>query len=138
LIYISTVDLNGDITGTMAPTVLLFVLEPNLAILCVSIPMLRPFYHMYKKRTGGSRLREYSDDQSGYIANSKSAGQKRKVQNQTANEIMSTGEMDEYYKRGGVHNDAVVSAASGDKLGSESSTQKDMIGVETKWTVSRS
>lgn len=60
LIYISTVDLTLNITGTMPTTIFLFTLEPNLAILCVSIPMLRPFYRVYRKRMGGSRIEEYS------------------------------------------------------------------------------
>ncbi|KXJ87145.1 hypothetical protein Micbo1qcDRAFT_32455 [Microdochium bolleyi] len=56
VIYLAKVDLAGDITGTMATTVLLFALEPNLAILSVSIPMLRPLYTSWRKRNQSSRL----------------------------------------------------------------------------------
>ncbi|KAJ1325334.1 hypothetical protein MN608_10046 [Microdochium nivale] len=56
VIYIAKVDLEGDITGTMATTVLLFALEPNLAILAVSIPMLRPLYKSWRSRNQSSRL----------------------------------------------------------------------------------
>jgi len=48
--------MEANVTGTMATTVLLFTLEPNLAILAVSIPMLRPLYTRYRKRNQSSRL----------------------------------------------------------------------------------
>lgn len=56
VIYLIKVDMEANVTGTMATTVLLFTLEPNLAILAVSIPMLRPLYARYRKRNQSSRL----------------------------------------------------------------------------------
>lgn len=79
LIYISTVDLNSNVTGTMPTTIFLFILEPNLAILCVSIPMLRPFYAKYKRRIGGSRLHEYSDERSTGFKDRSRSGQVSKA-----------------------------------------------------------
>ncbi|RYP69899.1 hypothetical protein DL771_005842 [Monosporascus sp. 5C6A] len=37
-------DWEGDVTGTAERAMFLSVLEPNLAILCVSLPMLQPLY----------------------------------------------------------------------------------------------
>ncbi|KAH7021451.1 uncharacterized protein B0I36DRAFT_425109 [Microdochium trichocladiopsis] len=56
VIYLIKVDMASNVTGTMATTVLLFTLEPNLAILSVSIPMLRPLITSYRKRNQSSRL----------------------------------------------------------------------------------
>lgn len=136
LIYISTVDLNSDVTGTMATTVFLFVLEPNLAILCVSIPMLRPFYGMYRRKMGGtSRLDDYSNERSkGYTGNSNLASKGVKTPANVAN--MSTWEMEDYYG-GPQKNDTTATAYRGDANGSEetltmhpmSPVPKDMIGV---------
>jgi hypothetical protein len=50
--------LSTDITGTMPPTIFLFALEPNLAILYVSIPMLRPLYMRYRSWSILSRLHD--------------------------------------------------------------------------------
>ncbi|KAH7322422.1 hypothetical protein B0I35DRAFT_182640 [Stachybotrys elegans] len=48
--YVTTVDLQNNLTRTMPTTILLTVLEPNFAILCVSIPMLRPIYRYYRSQ----------------------------------------------------------------------------------------
>lgn len=142
LIYISTVDLSGNVTGTMPSTIFLFILEPNLAILCVSIPMLRPFYSKYRKRMGGSRLQEYPDE--GGYKNKDQLGQRstaRKPSKRT--EDISQLEMDDYYIGDGTKHDAVVTSY-GDESGSEqnfttiSQVPRDVIGVETKWTITRS
>ncbi|KAH7323231.1 hypothetical protein B0I35DRAFT_500090 [Stachybotrys elegans] len=53
--YVSTVDLRSDLTKTMPISLFLTVIEPNFAILCVSIPMLRPIYRSYRARYGSSR-----------------------------------------------------------------------------------
>ncbi|OTA98892.1 hypothetical protein M426DRAFT_325598 [Hypoxylon sp. CI-4A] len=144
LVYISTVDLNSNITGTMPTTIFLFILEPNLAILCVSIPMLRPFWIRHKERTrGASKLREYSEERTGE-SKSKKSGQRSK--NNTANDTMnmSTWEMDDYNRHGGGKFDAAITT-SGDESGSEKNLTtpsqippRDTIAVETKWTVTRS
>ncbi|KAF4981155.1 hypothetical protein FZEAL_2989 [Fusarium zealandicum] len=143
LIYISTVDLNANVTGTMPTTIFLFILEPNLAILCVSIPMLRPFYAKYKKRMGGSRLEEYSDERSaGYVDRSRT-GQRSHPGTHIRAENLSTWEMDDYRPADKLQSDYVV-AGFADEASSEknltatsSKGQKDDIKVETQWTVTR-
>lgn len=55
----NNLDLVANLTGTMTDAVFLSVLEPNLAILCVSLPMLGPIYHRYIRRgpvTSASKL----------------------------------------------------------------------------------
>ncbi|KAG9254359.1 uncharacterized protein F5Z01DRAFT_622403 [Emericellopsis atlantica] len=141
LVYLSTVDLTNNVTGTMPPTVFLFTLEPNLAILCISIPMLRPFYVLYRKHMGGSRLKESEDRTSGFRSH--------------ANELSGSGnmgsmargndgwEMGNYYPRSkGAHRNS-VSAVDNDGSDSEknltASPPKNNgdIFVKTDWVVSR-
>ncbi|KAM5344206.1 hypothetical protein ACJ41O_012743 [Fusarium nematophilum] len=143
LIYISTVDLNTNVTGTMPTTIFLFILEPNLAILCVSIPMLRPFYAIYKKRMGGSRLAEYSDERSAtYKDNSRSGNSKSGTGIRPEN--LSAWEMDDYRPADKVQHDYAVTGFP-DESGSEknltavpSRGQRDEIKIETKWAVTHS
>ncbi|KAI0596490.1 hypothetical protein F4775DRAFT_314008 [Biscogniauxia sp. FL1348] len=142
LIYISTVDLTTNITGTMPSTVFLFILEPNLAILCVSIPMLRPFWMRYKKTKGGSKLQEITDDSTGGYrnkSNNSGLGSRRPIGSQNP-ELETTWEMENYQPYIQGKTDASVSAAYADESGSEKNLTavtmpKDAIGVETKWTV---
>lgn len=46
--YVTSVDITDDITGTMALTVFLAAFEPNLAIICACIPMLRPLWAKFR------------------------------------------------------------------------------------------
>lgn len=48
-----------DVTGTMMWVDFLSTLEVNLAIICVSIPMLGPYLARYKKTRGASKLDRY-------------------------------------------------------------------------------
>ncbi|PCD34196.1 hypothetical protein FGRA07_08514 [Fusarium graminearum] len=145
LIYISTVDLNTNITGTMPTTVFLFILEPNLAILCVSIPMLRPFYAKYKKRMGGSRLDEYSNSRStGFRDMSRTGASSAAAPEAVRDPNLSTWEMDEYRPQDKIQHGYSVSGFP-DESGSEknltvgsSEAPKGEISVETKWTVTHS
>lgn len=57
-IYVTTTALKGDITGTLPINQFLTVLEQQLAIIVVSIPMLRPLWSRYRKRVGGYSLEE--------------------------------------------------------------------------------
>ena len=61
MIYLSTVDMRGDLTHTMPVTVFLSAFEPNLAVLCASIPMLRPCYTRFKNRADSKLTGERSD-----------------------------------------------------------------------------
>ncbi|KAG8672333.1 hypothetical protein FPOAC2_05716 [Fusarium poae] len=144
LIYISTVDLNANITGTMATTVFLFILEPNLAILCVSIPMLRPFYAKYKKRMGGSRLDEYSNSRSTGFRDMSRTGASSAAPEAVRDPNLSTWEMDDYRPQDKIQHGYSVSGFP-DESGSEkeltvgsSEAPKGEISVETKWTVTHS
>ncbi|RYP43399.1 hypothetical protein DL770_011704 [Monosporascus sp. CRB-9-2] len=141
LIYISSVDMNSNITGTMPTTIFLFILEPNLAILCVSIPMLRPFWSRYKeRRRGASKIAEY-DLQTIGGSGAKQSGQRSK--NKTANDLenLTQWEMENYsdYK----HDATVTPHGAGDESGSEknlthpSQLPRDRVGVRTQWEVTR-
>lgn len=151
LVYISSVDLTTNITGTMPTTVFLFILEPNLAILCVSIPMLRPFWSRYKERTrGASKIDDYDLQTIGGSGAKASAGRSGgRSKNRTANDLETqwedaeTGDGNGHYK-GGKH-DATVTTYPGDESGSEKSltmqshqqVPRDTIGVRTEWEVTR-
>lgn len=80
MVYVSTVDIRGDLTGTMPITVFLAAFEPNLAILCASIPMLRPCYTRYRQKQAskysGNNSEEYSNGnkQSHSLSNPKRRG----------------------------------------------------------------
>ncbi|KAF5680014.1 integral membrane protein [Fusarium heterosporum] len=145
LIYISTVDLNSNITGTMSTTIFLFILEPNLAILCVSIPMLRPFYAKYKKRMGGSRLDEYSTERStGFRDQSRTGATSTHPAEVSLDPNLSTWEMDDYRPNDKLQHGYSVNGFP-DESGSEknltvgsSEAQNGTISVETKWTVTHS
>ena len=153
LVYISSVDLNTNITGTMPTTIFLFILEPNLAILCVSIPMLRPFYVLYRKRVGGSRLDETDDRPTGFrdepssgfsASQQHSRGTGSRANKGIATENLSTWEMDEYYPPGKEPRHDAMVTSGGDESGSEKNltyhaakVPKEEIRVETQWTVDR-
>ncbi|KAF5266326.1 hypothetical protein BFJ63_vAg4648 [Fusarium oxysporum f. sp. narcissi] len=144
LIYISTVDLNNNVTGTMPTTIFLFILEPNLAILCVSIPMLRPFYAKYKKRMGGSRLDEYSTERSTGFRDASRSGAASTQPEIARDPNLSTWEMDDYRPNDKLQHGYAV-AGFPDESGSEknltvgsSEMKNNEISVETRWTVTHS
>lgn len=144
LVHISTVDMNANITGTMPTTVFLFILEPNLAILCVSIPMLRPFYVLYRKYVGGSKLQDSDDRPSRFRDYASQEATGKSALSQSGDP--TAWEMDKYYPPSKGSHQNNVSTAVGDESGSEENltypgTQsrrvKDEILVQKKWTVSR-
>ncbi|KAM0211712.1 hypothetical protein ACHAPA_010774 [Fusarium lateritium] len=144
LIYISTVDLNNNITGTMPTTIFLFILEPNLAILCVSIPMLRPFYAKYKKRMGGSRLDEYSTERSTGFRDMSRSGAQSTHPEIVRDPNLSTWEMDDYRPSDKAQHGYAVNGFV-DESGSEknltvgsSEARNNEINVQTQWTVTHS
>ncbi|KAI0109286.1 hypothetical protein F4776DRAFT_657259 [Hypoxylon sp. NC0597] len=140
--YISNVALSSNVTGTMSTTIFLFILEPNLAILCVSIPMLRPLYSRYKERTrGASKLHEYSDEHTSGSRNIKPSAQRSRGLNTNGlDTLATTWEMDDYRQDATKFDHAVTTY--GDESGSEknlttSSQQvpKHAISVEKEWKV---
>lgn len=56
IIYISSADLETNLTGTLPLSIFVSQIEPLLAIICVSIPMLGPIYKRYRRHNGSSRL----------------------------------------------------------------------------------
>lgn len=157
LIYISTVLRNENITATLATIMFLLTLEPNLAILCVSIPMLRPLYAMYRKRSGGSRLKETDEGGKSKYAKSKSRSGGRSGLGTTASrnnvETNATWEMEDFYRPDVITHDTTVTgpgegeSTPGDESGSEKNlttstsepqNARGAIRVDTVWTMTRS
>jgi hypothetical protein len=130
----------------MPTTTLLFTLEPNLAILCVSIPMLRPFYVMYRKYVNGSRIQDTDE---------RSAGFRDTAQKSTGTDtVMRVGdadgwEMDNYGRPLGKGSHHITASTTIPGADSESGSEKNLthvsrglnlkneILVEQKWTVTR-
>uniref|UniRef100_A0A0D2YF03 Rhodopsin domain-containing protein n=2 Tax=Fusarium oxysporum TaxID=5507 RepID=A0A0D2YF03_FUSOF len=50
IISLASVDVKGNVTGTMVWAAFLSTVEPNLAIVCVSLPMLAPLYARLRGR----------------------------------------------------------------------------------------
>ncbi|KAI3584159.1 hypothetical protein IWW34DRAFT_721715 [Fusarium oxysporum f. sp. albedinis] len=50
IISLTSVDVKGNLTGTMVWAAFLSTVEPNLAIVCVSLPMLAPLYARLRGR----------------------------------------------------------------------------------------
>lgn len=128
----------------MPTTIFLFILEPNLAILCVSIPMLRPFYAKYKKRMGGSRLDEYSTERSTGFRDMSRSGAQSAHPEVTRDPNLSTWEMDDYRPSDKVQHGYAVNNFV-DESGSEknltvgsSEARNNEISVQTQWTVTHS
>jgi hypothetical protein len=167
VIYISRVKLSTDVTGTMTPTIFLFALEPNLAILCVSIPMLRPLYTRWRSRHTSSRLRDPNSVRSGSLGISKATGLRsvcmpsamRKDVNEEADDHATQAapqwEMDEYYRpvdKTGIHQTTTCTVVDTTGAGNwiddpDTSSEKSLtskgnaipgvIGVKTQWRVER-
>ena len=72
-VYITTTAITGDITHTLPVNLFLTVIEQQLAIITISIPMLRPLYTRYRARVGGYNIGE-SEKSSGNKASSGGGG----------------------------------------------------------------
>lgn len=57
-IYVTTTSMTGDVTHTLPTNLFLTVIEQQLAIITISIPMLRPLWRRYRARFGGYSLEE--------------------------------------------------------------------------------
>lgn len=64
--YVTTTSLKGDLTATLPINLFLTVFEQQLAIITISIPMLRPLWRRYRARVGGYSLSEEGGKGSGY------------------------------------------------------------------------
>ncbi|RYP26302.1 hypothetical protein DL767_008097 [Monosporascus sp. MG133] len=137
LIHTPAADAIEKLTATLPTTLFLLILEPNIAIICVSIPMLRPVYSMYRKRKGGSRLREVSDKQTTTSGGGRAA---ITCQNNTIDWEMEDYRPDMVAQHGTTVTAVVDDSGSEENLtNSEPVTRKDKgaIRVETVWTMSR-
>lgn len=123
----------------MSTTVFLFILEPNLAILCVSIPMLRPLYTRYRKRAGGSRLQENSDygNRSNGYNKSTPVSRANPANKSRADQItsgrLSQWELDEMDSESSETHHHDVKVSRGDDI--EKLKESAAIEVHTTWTV---
>ncbi|KAG9253101.1 uncharacterized protein F5Z01DRAFT_174290 [Emericellopsis atlantica] len=68
-IYDTTTSMKGDITATLPTNLFLTVIEQQLAIITVSIPMLRPLWCRYRARLGGYSLEESEQVNKGSLPN---------------------------------------------------------------------
>ncbi|VUC31537.1 unnamed protein product [Clonostachys rosea] len=64
--YVTTTSLKGDLTATLPINLFLTVFEQQLAIITISIPMLRPLWRRYRARIGGYSISEEGGKGSGY------------------------------------------------------------------------
>ncbi|RYO90563.1 hypothetical protein DL766_006765 [Monosporascus sp. MC13-8B] len=150
LIYMSAANATGNLTAALPTTLFLVILEPNIAIICVSIPMLRPLYTTYRKRKGGSRLREGSHKRStagsGGLSGPSSQRSRGVMAVITSHSHITGWEMEDYRPDMVARRDTTVTAAADDSgseenlTHSEPATKRDegAIRVETEWTMSRS
>ncbi|RYP14756.1 hypothetical protein DL765_006171 [Monosporascus sp. GIB2] len=150
LIYMLTANATGNITAALPTSLFLIILEPNIAIICVSIPMLRPFYSMYRKRKGGSKLREVSDKRTttggGGLSGRSSQRSRGAMAAINSHRNIASWEMKDYRPDIVTRHDTTVTAAADDSgseenlTTSEPATKRDRgaIRVDTEWTMSRS
>ncbi|KAL2022202.1 hypothetical protein VTK56DRAFT_5812 [Thermocarpiscus australiensis] len=145
-ISLTKVDLAFDLTGTMIYADWLSAVEPNLAILCISLPMLRPLRgHM----RGGPKSKSStfpmanSKDNSNFGGDSKRIRLKDAPDDSFAMETIYAPNMD-------VHHEATAGAARArDETGSTDGSEVELsprgpgrsphdkaIKVETRWAVS--
>ncbi|RYP05962.1 hypothetical protein DL764_003466 [Monosporascus ibericus] len=151
LIYLVAADANEKLTATLPTMVFLIILEPNLAIICVSIPMLRPLYTMYRTWKGGSRLREVSDKRitasgGGLSGRSGRSGQPGRgaMAAITSQNNTTDWEMEDYRSDTEAQHGTAVTAAANDSGSEENLTNSEpatrrgegAIRVETVWTMS--
>ena len=64
----------SNLTGTMPVSVFLSAFEPNLSMICASLPMLRPFYSRYRAQNSSAKLSEGSDRFGSGMKNSNPSG----------------------------------------------------------------
>ncbi|CAI6095067.1 hypothetical protein V2G26_005126 [Clonostachys chloroleuca] len=142
--YVSTVNMRADLTKTMGTSLFLTTLEPNFAILCVSIPMLRPLYRSYRARFGSSGATKLSDEATHTIGGSGAYRSGRSKQNSRKlgrdDITLATFNADDNYTK----YDTNVEAGSNPSLSAESDRKLAAhnapdagIKVHTQWEISR-
>ncbi|KAK3952818.1 hypothetical protein QBC32DRAFT_259153 [Pseudoneurospora amorphoporcata] len=146
-----------NLTGTMVYADFWSTVEPNLAILCVSMPMLSPLWARCTTRRGASKLAPTTSDGTATFGGTKNSGfNKLKNNSHLAEEEDHIGLESLYASNKEVHYQSAV-AASGEKdysnnhnrlasrddgsevaLTPEPGSFKDpgVITVQTKWTIS--
>ncbi|KAF2036388.1 hypothetical protein EK21DRAFT_106490 [Setomelanomma holmii] len=133
LYYVTNVDIRGDLTATMPITVFLAAFEPNLAVLCASIPMLRPCYTRYRQRQASKYSSNSSSGMSGEGKNSNISGSRKQRNNNVELDTIHMLEHDIDYKPAA---DAASNNEDNHTLnGSERNMTPAYQSVDTKRTV---
>jgi hypothetical protein len=136
MIYVSTVDIRGDLTGTMPITVFLAAFEPNLAVLCASIPMLRPCYTRYRQREATKHTGNSSSGVSGDTKDSHGSSGRKQRKNDVELDTIHILEHDVDY-RSGNHNESIhtLDETGSDRKSTPAYPPPEM--KKTKWTMLR-
>lgn len=140
MIYVSTVDIRGDLTSTMPITVFLAAFEPNLAVLCASIPMLRPCYTRYRQRRESKRSANSSSDYSSGMKDSSSSKTKKQRNEDVELDTVFMLEHDAQYRAAvdarSHHDDTHTLDGSERNLAPNDETADPAITVHKTWKVS--
>ncbi|KAH7075713.1 hypothetical protein BKA63DRAFT_565767 [Paraphoma chrysanthemicola] len=136
MIYVSTVDIRGDLTGTMPITVFLAAFEPNLAVLCASIPMLRPCYTRYRQRKASKRSANSSSGASGEGKDSNGSSGRKQRKNEVELDTIQMLEHDVEYRPGTQTGSVHTTEEMGDESRHMPAEQLPEM-KKTKWTMLR-
>lgn len=157
--YVFNLELAANLTGTIDMTVFVGGMELYLAALCISVPMLRPFYARYRARKSSARLQEASGEEPELVTFSEFKDSKDKKRNKARKardpmRITTTTEtqweMEEYARSAnagldaappgfsaGVGGSPVVGDGSSDRRLMEQDSIQDQVGVPTTWRGAR-
>jgi hypothetical protein len=148
MIYVTTVDIRGDLTHTMPLTVFLSAFEPNLAVFCASIPMLRPCYTRFRRRHESKYASPNSKYSNGYDRSgkkgggssnlSRSRGAKGGVELDTIHILEHGGDLKGKGVESGADGTSLDGSVEERRLTPELGSMKRESGiqVETQWSVS--
>lgn len=157
--YVFNLELAANLTGTIDMTVFVGGMELYLAALCISVPMLRPFYARYRARKSSARLQEASGEDPELVTFSEFKNSKDKKWNRARKardpmRITTTTEtqweMEEYARSAnadldaarpgfsaGVGGSPVVGDGSSEKRLTEQESSSDQVADQTTWRVTR-
>ncbi|KLU88030.1 integral membrane protein [Magnaporthiopsis poae ATCC 64411] len=136
--YASAVDVRKDLTATMPISAFAMCIELNLAIICVSIPMLRPLYMRYRTKCSASKLSEEEAQHSAGAGGSSSYGKERYSKRSrsraagpavdiTLNTLFAGDQHKDDYGVGGVSN-TIVEVGSAHSVGSGQESERVLTG----------
>jgi hypothetical protein len=140
MVFVFMNDMRGNLTGTMGITIFLCVLEVLLGTLCISIPMLRPFYTRYKAQKSSSKLSESASGQKKSLRTFGQISSKPKSKDPfaTTTEIYAEStHQGQWELRSLEDGSSSNSNGSGRELTAQKRSVTSQIAVETNWSVSR-